>query len=605
MPFNQKGVSLIEVIVSVAIFVILSVSIYGLFTAIINGITSYRQETIVSSLANQYIEISRNLPYSQVGTKNGNPNGPLPDFDSPLDINFNNTNYQIYYVVNALHDSADPNIGVQNYKQLKLYVKNLSTGKTSSFETTIAPISLASMGTGGVISIKVIDKLWKAVPNPIINITNTSVIPNINLQRVGSIDGTWNEIGLPADSNYHIVVTKNDYSVDQTYSTLQYPNTSAPDVTVIKSQATQVTFIIDQLSNLSFHALDQTCQPISGVGINIQGSKTISPGIPKFNKNYTSDSSGAIFPTSSSSCSSSCGALSCCLEWDNYAPILVGNTYMVYGTSPIQSANVLPNTSQNFNLILVDKTTNSALIAVKDSSGNSIEGAKVELINQGLNYNEIKYSGGSVWNQQDWYGGPGQSNFVNIDQYYQDDGGINSNTIPLALRLSPGVSPYSNYGSLISSTFDTGTDQTSYTALNWQATTEDQVTDIKFQIATSNYINGGDGTEGSSWIFLGPDGTNGTYYTTSGTTINSVSNNKRYVRYKVFLSTVDPQKTPMLSNVSVNYVSGCPTPGQVMFLGLEASENYSLEVSAQGYQPQTFYNLNIDGYFIYQVTLSQ
>ncbi|MCX6722846.1 MAG: prepilin-type N-terminal cleavage/methylation domain-containing protein [Candidatus Staskawiczbacteria bacterium] len=564
----EKGVSLIEVVVCVAIFSVLSVSIYGLFTSIINGITYYRRETIVSSLANKYIEISRNLPYSEVGTKNGNPNGPLADSESPLNINFDGVNYQIYYVVNAIHDPADPNIGVQNYKQLKLYVKNMATGTTNSFETTIAPIDLASMGTGGVISIKVIDKTWLPVQNPTINITNTSIIPNINLQRTGSIDGIWNEIGLPVDSNYHIVVTKNGYSTDQTYSTSVYPNTSFPDITVIQSKVTQTTFIIDQLSNLTFHALNQTCQPISGVVLNIQGSKTISPGDPKFSKSFTSDSSGEISPVSTSSCSTSCGANSCCLEWDNYAPSLVGNTYMVYGTSPIQSANVLPNTSQNFNLILIDKTANSALIAVKDSSGNSIEGATVELINDCLSYNSVKYTGGSVWNQQDWSGGDNQDSFVIANQYYQDDGNINGDTVPLALRLAPGSAPYNNSGYLISSTFDTGTEETDYTALNWQATTENQVNDIKFQIATSNYTNGGDGTEESTWTFLGPDGTINTYYETSGTTISSANNNKRYVRYKVFLSTKKKKKTPMLSNVSINYVSGCPTPGQVMFFRL-------------------------------------
>ena len=102
--------------------------------------------------------------------------------------------------------------------------------------------------------------------------------------------------------------------------------------------------------------------------------------------------------------------------------------------------------------------------------------------------------------------------------------------------------------------------------------------------------------------FTGWDGTNDTYYTTSGATINSVNNNNRYVRYRVFIST-DQQKTPMLSSVSVNYVSGCPTPGQAMFPGLTANSDYTITVSAQGYQAQTFNSLKISGYFIYQVTL--
>lgn len=591
----QKGFTLVEIIVSLAIFALLASSAYGLYATIIKSITYYRSQTTVSALANQYLEVARNLAYSQIGTLNGNPNGPLPDIASPLDLTFNDVNYQVYYVVSALHDPADTNVGVQDYKQIKLYVKNLSTGTTNSFVTTIAPISLASMGTGGVLSVQVINKEWLPVSGATVHITNTNVTPNINLTRTSGTDGIWNEIGLPPDSNYHISVTKSDYSTDQTYPIAQYPGASKPDATVITGQVTQTTFLIDQLSNLSFATLNQTCQPISGVGVSVQGSKLISPGTTKFNENYTSNGSGEIYPASTASCSSSCGAASCCLEWDTYTPTLTGSQYMVYGTSPVQSVDLSPNTKQNFNLILGDKTTNSLLAVVKDASGNPVEGVKVELINIGLSYDEIRYTGGSAWNQNDWSGGSGQANWLFASQYYQDGGDISNNAIPLALRLAPGSAPYGLYGSLVSSSFDTGTNQTSYTTLNWKATVEDPVTSVKFQIATNN--------DNATWDFTGPDGTATSYYEVPGTAINSINNNKRYVRYKVFLSTTDQQKTPMLSNVSVNYVSGCPTPGQAIFAGLTADANYTIVINDD--PNQTFNNLDVTGYFIFPVTLSQ
>ena len=217
------------------------------------------------------------------------------------------------------------------------------------------------MGSGGVISIKVLDKNWKAVSGASVNIADAGM--GINLTRTTASDGTVSEIGLPPDSNYHIVVTKNGYSTDQTYPTSLYPSAKNPDVTVIKGLSQSVTFMIDQLSNLIFYTLDrQTCQEIPGVGLNIQGAKTIDPAdTPKFNKDYTTDGNGAIYPTSTSPCSSTCGAANCCLEWDIYAPTVAGNTYMVYGTSPVQSVDLLPNTSQNFNLILGPGTANQFL----------------------------------------------------------------------------------------------------------------------------------------------------------------------------------------------------------------------------------------------------
>ena len=591
--FFLAGFSLIEIIVSVAIFAILATSAYGLYATIVKAITYYRGQTTISALANQYLEVARNLSYSQIGTLSGNPNGPLPDSPAPLAVNFNGVDYQIYYVVNALHDPADINIGVQDYKQVKLYVKNVFTGVTNSFVTTIAPISLASLGSGGVLSVQAINKEWLPVSGATAHITNTSITPNINLTRTSGVNGKWIEIGLPPDSNYHITVTKSGYSVDQTYSVAQYPNASNPDAAVIDGEVTQTTFLIDRLSSLSFTVLNQTCQPIPSVGVNVRGSKLIGPGATKFNENYTSDGSGEIYPASATSCSSSCGAASCCLEWDVYTPALTGLQYMIYGTSPVQSVDLSPNTKQNFNLILGPETDNSLLVVAKDVSGNPIEGAKIELSNIGIGYDDTKYTGGSAWNQNDWSGGSGQINWVFTSQYYQDDGGISNNAIPLALRLAPGSSPYGLYGSLISSSFDTGTNQTSYTTLNWKATVEDQVTSVKFQIATNN--------DNETWNFTGPDGTDGSYYEVSGTTINSINNNKRYVRYKVFLSTTDQQKTPMLSNITVNYVSGCSTPGQVIFTGLTADANYAIIINDD--PEQTFNNIDIIGYFIFQAVL--
>jgi hypothetical protein len=380
----------------------------------------------------------------------------------------------------------------------------------------------------------------------------------------------------------------------------EYPDAIAPDATVLNGQITQTTFIIDKLSSLAIFAKNQICQPISGVNINVQGSKLINPGTPKFNKDYITNGVGAISPSSATVCSNTCNAVSCCLEWDNYTPIMESSSYMIYGTSPIQSVNILPNTSQGFALILGPKTDNSLIaIAIDAGTGDPIENASVLL--QGPGYSDTKYTGGSVWSQRDWSGGSGQDNFIDQTKYFQDDGRINTNTNPLALRLGKNGDDYFSSGSLTSSVFDTGTDETSYTTLTWLQGFPDPETAISFQVATSNTND-----EETEWNFIGPGGTSdiSDAYSVSGTTLNSANNNKRYVRYKVFLSTSNPAKTPVLSSVSINYVSGCPTPGQAMFEGLDAGNNYSATISAAGYESQSFNNINVNGYFILQASLA-
>jgi len=585
----KKGISLIEVVVCVAIFATLSLSIYGVFTSIVKGIVYYRDKTIVASLADQYLEIVRNLPYSQIGTVEGNPHGSLPDLPNEVSVVVSGKSYQIYYAVSYIDDPSDGTVlagtdsAPNDYKQVKLYIKSSDTGAVNSFLTNASPKGLEGLASGGALYLQVFNAVGQPVPGATVHIRNTGVVPNIDLTRTVDSNGNWVEVGLPDSANsYNIVAGKTGYSIDQTYpSSTQNPNPTKPDSTISNGQATQVSFSIDQLSNLVFNTLNQVCSPIQGVGLEVRGSKIIgTPNLLKFDNSYTSDSGGQVVLSN--------------IEWDSYTPLLTGSTYMIYGSSPIQQANILPDTSQNFDLILGPKTTNSLLAIVKDAStGNPIQGAQVYLQNGSDTVTEL--TGGSVWSQQDWSGGSGQSDYSSANKYYQDDGYISANEIPLGLRLSKIGNNYSSFGSLVSSTFDTGTNSTVYTTINWQPTSQDSETSIRFQVAANN--------DDLTWNYLGPDGTSQTYYTVPGTTIKGIDNN-RYMRYKVFLSTTNASKTPVLTSVSINYVSGCSSPGQVMFPGLQESSNYQATISGNGYQSQTINNINVDGYGVLQVLLN-
>jgi len=587
LGIKSRGVTLIEMIVVTVIVAILFSSAYGLYAVIIKAIAFYRTETTVSALAGQYLEIARNLPYAEIGTVNGNPPGNLPDETNTVTVIFNGYDYRVYYVVNALHDPADSNPTVQDYKQVKLYVEDVDNGKKHSFVTTVAPINLASMGSGGALSIEVFDSVGQPVSSAQISIVNNDIVPNINLSRTSDINGNWDEVGLPESANnYHVTVSKSGYSVDQTYpSTIANPDPTKPDATILNGQVTQISFSIDKTSSLVFDTLDQSCQPLSGIDLEIQGSKLIgTPNVFKFDNNYTSGAGGQIQLSN--------------IEWDNYTPLVIGGQgYMIYGSYPVQQVILLPDTSQNFNLILGPKTDHSLLVVARDSStDNPIEGAYVNLQGGSPLIDVTQVTGGSILSQQGWSGGSGQENFTDEIRYFEDDGNISASVLPAALRLAEISGSYVSSGYLISSTFDTGTSSTQYTTLAWNPASQDPAASVRFQIASNN--------DNSTWDFAGPDGTAGTFYTVPGSAINSLNNNNRYIRYKVFLSTTNFSITPVLSNLSINYVSGCFTPGQTVFPGL-SQNTYQAIISAPGYLPQTVNNIDVSGYYILQVSLSQ
>ena len=72
---KQKGFTLIEVVLAVAVFIIFAIGVYQGYAAIYNAIANARHKALAADLANARFEIIKNLPYTSVGTVGGTPNG--------------------------------------------------------------------------------------------------------------------------------------------------------------------------------------------------------------------------------------------------------------------------------------------------------------------------------------------------------------------------------------------------------------------------------------------------------------------------------------------------------------------------------------------------
>ena len=135
---------------------------------------------------------------------------------------------------------------------------------------------------------------------------------------------------------------------------------------------------------------------------------------------------------------------------------------------------------------------------------------------------------------------------------------------------------YLSPGTLESSTFDTGTSSV-FQKIQWKPTAQIQEAgpdSVKFQVAANS--------DNSTWNFVGPDNTAGTYYAIAGEELGTIFDNNRYVRYKLFLSTADPRYAPAITDTALGYTSGCTPPGQVFFNEL-ADESYTIDVAKTGY----------------------
>lgn len=578
----EAGFTLLEAIISLAIFAVIAVGVLGSYAALTRSVKAAREKTILSSLADTYMEVVKNMPYSQVGTIVGNPNGSLPDATNPIIKKIESYTYKIFYRVRYIDDPADGTTGGTpndsegaDYKQVDMDIQNISTGQITSFVTNVVPKGLEGTLNAGALIIKVFDANGQPISGANVHIESTTTAPTIILDDVTDSSGQIPpEVGLPAKVNgYHVSVTKAGYSTDQTYPiSAQNPNPIKPDATIVDGTVTQISFSIDLLSTLNIKTLNDVCQNLSGVNMNIGGVKTIGTGPPvvyKYNNNY--GSVGGVIALNN-------------LEWDTYTPtLLTGQSWVVAGTSPIQKIDVLPNTTQTFTTILgTNGTPYSLLVIVKDSATDSaLEGATVHLHQGGASPADYyATTGGSVWVQSDWSGGAGFSDWSTTtpNVYQQDDANIDVATTPTGVRLKKTGAIYAASGWLESGTFDTGTGASNFTTITWQPTSQSASTTVQFQLAANN--------DNSTWNYVGPDGTAATYYTVSGTSISNALDNNRYARYKMFLSSADGTKTPVITSVSINYVSGCFTPGQVWFNNLTNASS-DLDVSLTGYSTQT------------------
>lgn len=590
--YTQTGFTLVEVVIGIGVFVILLTGLMSSFSILSKSVKTARERTVLASLAASQLENVRNMPYNTIGTVNGNPSGTLADESNPFVTTVETMSYNVFYEVTYIDDGADGTIlaGTDNapndYKQIKLSVRNNTSLVTTDFVTNVSPQGLEGLNNAGALLIEVFDADGQAVPSANVNITNTDLNPDIILDRTTDASGNLVEVGLPASVNgYTITVTKDGYSSDATAPiSVGNPNPTKPHATVVIGQVTQVSFAIDLLADLEIRTVNTVCQGINGVDVNVRGSKLIgtNPDVLKFDQDYTS-SGGRVNMTD--------------IEWDTYVPTLLsGQPYTLYGTSPVQQITVLPGSNQTFAFVLGPQSDRSLRVLVKDSAtGAPLEGALVHLYDDNSNTDYNGTTGGSVWQQSDWSAGMGQVDWADVAQYFWQDNNIDTTSIPPSLKLITLGSDYVSNGELESSTYDVGEDA-DFTTLSWLPTSQHPSTSVQIQIASNS--------DNATWNYIGPDGTTSSFYTVPGTTMHSSHDGDQYIRYKVFMQTSDDQQTPVLTSINLNYVSSCATPGQFMFSDLDGGNNYDIDVTLTGYQSYSEVDFSVNGNQALEILLS-
>lgn len=393
--YFKKGITIIETLIALFIFSVITLSFYSVFTVGSKYILSSKNKIIAIALANERMEFLRNLPYDQVAIVGGLPNGSI---DPEENVSVEGKTFRVITDVRYYDDPDDgifggsPNDSVSNdYKIAKIMV--LWGQETESEKATLSsrfvPPGVENSVGGGTFSINAIDYAGNPVPNVNVNIFNDQVSPNVNYNTQTDINGNLLLQGVPSDNvqNYKITMSKSGYENVVTYS----PATAGfiPEdahSNIIEGVLNEKTMIINLLADLTLRSKDAFGVNIPNVGFSLIGGRrlddgTVEPGRYSYSQTVTTDGDGEFSVDDVSSGKYVLSAFSVSGGNYQFRKVEIGDDL------DSSALNLLSGSNFAADIIFMDRNLDSAYIKVKDSvAGNPILGASVQLRNTILGY---------------------------------------------------------------------------------------------------------------------------------------------------------------------------------------------------------------------------
>ena len=390
---SNLGFTLVEAIVVIFIFSIITLTFYSVFSLGGKYIIESKNRLAAIALANEKMEIVRNLSYDQVGVVGGIPSGSLPSEEDAVE---GGKTYHVKTFVKYVDDPFDGTSPTDyDYKTVKITVSwDRAGGGTDSTDlvSRFVPPGLeeASSG-GGILSINIINSSGIGVPQATVHITNTDVSPTIDITAMTDNTGNLMLPGAPQSiQKYDINVAKSGYETVNTIdpSTVTYSVTDTP-ASVVAGMMNTKTIVEDILANLKINSVDYLGNPLPSVGFHIEGGRILgsdvsySPAMPEYNlvSDSTTDSSGESDFNSISPGQffiSKVGAIS------GYTFIGLDNFSGFDNASGAYSFLVSPGQSGAIKMRFANNNDNSLLVDVtKSSDGTPIQGAQAVLTNSG------------------------------------------------------------------------------------------------------------------------------------------------------------------------------------------------------------------------------
>lgn len=384
---KRNGFTLVEILVSSALMLLVFSGILGAYMFSLQVVSQSQYRVVATALANQKIEMMRNLPYDDVGTVGGVPAGVLAQTET---IAQNESQYSMQTTIVYIDDPYDGlspvDILPTDYKRVKVRVSWQGRfGGEVVLLTNVVPRGVETAAGGGTLVLSVFDAMGAGVGQADVHIVNSEVFPPIDATYQTDNYGNFILPGVPASAErYAIFVSKTGYSVERTYArnetvgSIVLANPSHVHASVFEGQVTSTSFSIDRFGTLSIDTAtveDGQTYAVPYVAFTMQGAKTLGTdeeGEPvlKYIQQYNTNGSGYIDILDA--------------EWDSYSFSVdkASTGFDLLSSDPVQPVSLLPGAVQPVALNV--KAEHTLLVTVRNAlTQDPIFGVQVRLYNAG------------------------------------------------------------------------------------------------------------------------------------------------------------------------------------------------------------------------------
>ena len=404
---KKKGFTIVEALVLLFIFSLITMTFYSVMSLGGSYIIESKNHLAAVALANEKMEIIRNLPYDSVGIVGGIPNGNLP---AEEDVTTGGKSFHVKNFVQYVDDPFDGTSPTDlDYKRVKVTISWKGVrGATSnvSLITRFVPPGIEQNVSGGTLSINVMGSNGVGVPQASVHITNANVSPAVNLTAMTDDSGNLMLPGAkPSTQTYNIHVSKSGYETVDTIdpATVTYSVIDKP-ASVVDGMMNPVSIIEDKIANLKIDAVDYLDSPLANTSFHFAGGRVFgydmlySPAAPQYNLivDKTTDATGEV---NFSDISPGPYSISAIIPPVGYTLIEPDKFSAFDKSKSIYSLIEAAGNTETVKVRFANNNSNSLLLnVVKDADGTPIVGATVTLTSaSGYNNSQITSIDGVVF----------------------------------------------------------------------------------------------------------------------------------------------------------------------------------------------------------------